>query len=101
MCAPQILFQPIQSRKFLLNRSRSGFAGKTNGELLTLAEANFDVFVTLDKGFAHQQNLKGREIAILLIRAKSARLEDLLPLAPACLDAIAIMKPGEIVYVGA
>jgi hypothetical protein len=31
----------------------AGFAGKTNGELLALAEAGFDVFLTLDKGFAY------------------------------------------------
>jgi len=31
----------------------AGFAGKTNGELLALAEAGFDVFLTLDKGLAY------------------------------------------------
>jgi predicted nuclease of predicted toxin-antitoxin system len=78
----------------------AGFAGKTNGELLALAEPAFDVFITLDKGFAYQQNLVGRRIAILLIRAKSARLADLLPHAQACLEVIATIKPGEIVEVG-
>jgi hypothetical protein len=78
----------------------AGFAGKTNGELLALAEAGFDVFVTLDKGFAYQQNLTGRKIAVLLIRAKSALLADLLPHAQACRDAITTIKPGKIVHVG-
>jgi predicted nuclease of predicted toxin-antitoxin system len=78
----------------------AGFAGKTNGELLALAEASFDVFITLDKGFAYQQSLMGRRIAILLIRAKSNRLVDLLPHAQACRDAIATIKPGEIIQVG-
>ncbi len=78
----------------------AGFAGKTNGELLTLAEASFNVFVTLDKGFAYQQNLTGRKIAILLIRANSARLADLLPLEQACRDAIKTIQPGEIVQIG-
>jgi predicted nuclease of predicted toxin-antitoxin system len=78
----------------------AGFAGKTNGELLALAEAGFDVFVTLDKGFAYQQNLTGRKIPILLIRAKSARLADLLPHAQACREAIATIEPGEIIHVG-
>jgi hypothetical protein len=57
----------------------SGFAGKTNGELLTLAEASFDVFITLDKGFRYRQNLADRRIAVLVIRANSSRLADLLP----------------------
>jgi predicted nuclease of predicted toxin-antitoxin system len=78
----------------------AGFAGKTNGELLGLAETSFDVFITLDKGFAYQQNLMGRQISILLIRAKSTRLADLLPLAEACRDVISRIKPGEIVQVG-
>jgi len=78
----------------------AGFAGKTNGELMELAEAGFDVFITLDKGLAYQHNLAGRKIAILLIRAKSTRLADLLPYAQACRQAIATIKPGEIVHIG-
>ena len=30
----------------------AGFAGKTNGELLLLADNRYEVFVTLDKGFS-------------------------------------------------
>ena len=78
----------------------AGFAGKTNGELLTLAEAGFDVFVTLDKGFRYQQNLADRRIALLVIRAKSRRLVDLLPCAQKCLAAMAAIKSGEVIQVG-
>jgi predicted nuclease of predicted toxin-antitoxin system len=35
-----------------------GLAGKQNGELLTLAEGKFDVFVTIDKNIRYQQNLQ-------------------------------------------
>jgi predicted nuclease of predicted toxin-antitoxin system len=31
----------------------AGFGGKTNGELLTLAESRFDVLVTIDKNIRH------------------------------------------------
>ncbi|MDQ2695700.1 MAG: DUF5615 family PIN-like protein, partial [Pseudomonadota bacterium] len=34
-----------------------GWSGKTNGELLRLAEVEFDVLVTMDRGIEHQQNL--------------------------------------------
>ena len=78
----------------------AGFAGKTNGELLALAERTFDVFVTLDKGIEYQQSLSSRKIAILLIRSKSNRLNDLLPHVQRCHDAIAAIKPGQIVRVG-
>ncbi|MGA7906707.1 MAG: DUF5615 family PIN-like protein [Candidatus Sulfotelmatobacter sp.] len=79
----------------------AGFAGKKNGELLGLAEGKFEVFITLDEGFRYQQNLSGRKIAILLIRAKSNRLADLLPWAEACRKAISTLRPGQIVLVGA
>ena len=82
------------------NCPRGWFRRQGEWRLLALAEASFDVFITLDKGFAYQQNLVGRRIAILLIRAKSTHLADLLPHGQACRDAIATIKPGEIVQIG-
>lgn len=37
-----------------------GWGGKTNGELLRLAESQFDLFVTSDQNIRYQQNLAGR-----------------------------------------
>jgi len=49
----------------------AGWAGKKNGELLSLAEnAGFQVFVSLDQGIEFQQNLTGRNVAVILLRAK-------------------------------
>jgi|SRR5205807_2373176 len=63
----------------------AGLAGLTNGELLTAAEtAKFDVFLTVDRGIEYQQNLTGRNIAIIIFRTKSNRLKDLLPYVPVC-----------------
>src|SRR5437899_4343835 len=63
----------------------AGLAGLTNGELLTAAEtAKFDVFLTVDRGIEYQQNLIGRNIAIIIFRTKSNRLKDLLAHVPAC-----------------
>jgi predicted nuclease of predicted toxin-antitoxin system len=81
-CVPRRFSASLSSDEHqCLTVPEAGFAGKTNGELLALAEASFDVFITLDKGFAYQQNLMGRRIAI---RVKSTRLADLLPQAQAC-----------------
>jgi predicted nuclease of predicted toxin-antitoxin system len=77
----------------------AGFSGKTNGELLRLAEGAFDVFLTLDKGLQYQQNLAGRKIAILFVRAKSSRVADILPHIPACLVALRSIKPGQIIQI--
>ena len=41
----------------VLTVAEAGWAGKKNGELLGLAEKDFEVFVTTDKGIPHQQNI--------------------------------------------
>ena len=44
-----------------------GFAGKKNGELLSLAEkAGFQAFLSLDRGIEYQQNLQSRSLAMCL-----------------------------------
>ena len=79
----------------------AGLAGKKNGELLALAEQKgFDVFLTLDKGIQYQQNLGHRNIAIIIIRATSSRISDVLPHAEACLVQIASIRSGEVALVG-
>lgn len=76
-------------------------AGLKNGELLSAAEeAKFDVFLTADQSIEYQQNLAGRNIAIIILRAKSNRLKDLLPHIPACLAHITSARPGQIVRIG-
>ncbi len=45
----------------------AGWAGKQNGDLLSLAEAVFDVFVTVDTNLRYQQNLTGRKLALVVL----------------------------------
>jgi predicted nuclease of predicted toxin-antitoxin system len=75
----------------------AGLAGKKNGSLLDLAEsAGFEIFVTMDKGLEYEQNLAGRSIAILILRARSNRPADLLPLARELLRTMKLASKGEI-----
>jgi len=79
----------------------AGLAGQKNGILLSLAEdAGFDLFFTMDKGLKYQQNLAGRSIAILIVRARSNRLKDLLPHIEACRSIMSSIQPGEVIRVG-
>jgi len=64
-----------------------GWGGIKNGKLLALAEKHFDIFLTVDKGFAHEQNLKKFLLAVFLLRAPRNSLKRLQPLVPAILDA--------------
>lgn len=78
-----------------------GWAGKKNGELLTLAESGgFGVFLTIDRGIEYQQNLSARGIAIILMRSKSSRLQDLLPHKAEILEALASIRTGQLIQVG-
>jgi predicted nuclease of predicted toxin-antitoxin system len=77
-----------------------GWAGKKNGELLSLAESEFDVLLTLDKSIPYQQHLKSARIAIVIVRAPSNRIQDLLPVIPDCLIALQHVRPGRLVRVG-
>jgi len=74
-----------------------GWAGKKNGLLLTLAETEFDVLITMDQGFEYQQNLMDRRIALLLLVAASNQLEDLAPVVPSDLAALHGIQPGSVV----
>jgi len=75
--------------------------GKKNGELLAIAERQgFEIFLTMDKGLQYEQNLAGRQIAVIILRAKSNRLADLVPLVEACLTQMRSIKPGHVARVG-
>ena len=60
----------------------------------------FDALITMDQNLRFQQNLRGRHIRIVVIRARSNKLTDLSPIAPKVLAALAEMVPGELRMVG-
>jgi predicted nuclease of predicted toxin-antitoxin system len=100
-CAPRAL------KKHLINQGHesrtlqeAGWSGKENGELLSLAEATFDVLVTVDTNLQYQQNLTRRKIAIVVVQSSSNRLEHLRQHFPALVLALEKIRPGEIVQVG-
>jgi hypothetical protein len=76
------------------------WSGITNGRLLSLAQAEFDVFVTVDKNLAFQQHLPKFSIAVILIHCKSNRVQDLLGLLPELLAAIPNAPRGQLTRIG-
>jgi hypothetical protein len=77
-----------------------GWSTIRNGELLALAEKEFDVFVTVDRNLSFQQNIPAFAIAVVVLRARSNRLADLRPLIAALLTAISNAKKGVATFVG-
>ena len=52
----------------VITATYQGWAGKSNGELIGLAEAaGFDVMVTADQNLSYQQNMKGRKLALVVL----------------------------------
>ena len=76
------------------------WSGIKNGKLLALAQASFDVFVTVDRNLAFQQNLPAFTIAVVVLQAKSNRLQDLIPLVPQLFLAIENVKSGAVIRLG-
>jgi predicted nuclease of predicted toxin-antitoxin system len=79
---------------------RRGWAGIKNGELLALAEREFDLFITVDRKIATQQDLTKFKIPVLLIRARTNRLEDIRPLVPELLKTLDRVTSGTLTTVG-
>jgi predicted nuclease of predicted toxin-antitoxin system len=80
--------------------SKSGWAGIKSGKLLALAAVKFDVFLTADRNVEFQQNLSALPLAILIIRAKSNRMEDVRPLIPNLLRELNHLPPRTLRKVG-
>jgi hypothetical protein len=61
-----------------------GWSGLKNGELLRRAAASFDVLLTADQNLEHQQNINRLPIAVIVLVARSNRIEQLRPLLVRC-----------------
>src|SRR5436190_8211513 len=77
-----------------------GWTSIENGELLVLASQAFDVFVTVDRNLAFQQDVAALPIPVVILQARANRLADLKPLVPRLLAAIGSVAPGTVVTVG-
>lgn len=78
-----------------------GWASKENGDLLTLAEGRFDVFLTVDRNLSHQQDVRNFKIAVVVMVAKGNRHSDLQPLISQVLAALSAVVPGQVMRLGA
>lgn len=73
--------------------------GVKDGQLLLLAEVEFDAFITVDRSLPFQQNLRELSLFIVVLHVPSNRLADLRPLASDILDALAMPTKGQYAVV--
>ena len=92
---------PRQLRLLLVGRAITlvdevGWKGIKNGRLLTLAEERgFEILVTADKHLKYQQNLKGRQIAIVVLPYNRRKWMPLL--IPFIIEVLDRIRPGDYV----
>ena len=93
-CVPHIVKKKLPAFN-IRTVQEAGWAGIKNGELLRLVEGAFDVFISSDKNLQYQQNLTGRNLAIIILPSNQVPVvENLLPRLEATL---ANIKSGDFV----
>ena len=78
-----------------------GWSGTLNGELLKRASGTIEAFVTLDRTLEHQHDINALPFGVVILRARSSKMQDLAPLVHGILDALASLQLGQAVQVGA
>ena len=98
-CLPKRLTRELPGHE-ACTVQQMGWSGISNGELLGLIGQRFEAFITVDSNLAFQQNLNALPVAVIVLHAPSNKIEDLRPLLPRLLLALATIKPGELIVIG-
>jgi hypothetical protein len=72
-------FQELDESLVISTVNDENWNGIKNGKLLGLAEANFDVFITIDQSIPYQHTVANFSISLIALRPKSNRYKDILP----------------------
>ena len=73
-----------------------GWADLDDGPLLDAMAERFDVLVTVDKSLPKQQRIDNRPLAVVVLRAKTNRLTDLLPHVSRLKAVLENARPGQV-----
>lgn len=94
-CVPKGLRRSLSGHQ-VRTAPEMGWGDLDNGDLLDAMTSHFDALVTVDKNLPHQQQIRDRPIGVVVLRAKSNRLSDLLPLVPDLLAALSTLQAGAV-----
>lgn len=73
--------------------------GLSNGALLAAAEAGFEILITVDQNIPHQQNVTKSAISVVVLRAPTTNIDDLIPLVPELERALTGLKASQVIIV--
>ena len=98
-CVPKKLSREISAHE-VRTAPQLGWGDLDDGPLLNAMSGGFDAFVTVDKSIRYQQNLGVRSFGVIILRAKTNRISDLLPLVPELCAVLAEIRPGDVREIG-
>ena len=96
---------PKRLKKYLVDHTvktvvEMGWSGIKNGQLLKLAEPRFEVFITVDQNLRYQQNLRGFNLAIMVLIVPDNRIDSFLPLLDALQSALRSPTKATVTLIG-
>jgi hypothetical protein len=97
-CVPRGLRRELSGHE-VRTAPEVGWGDLDNGDLLAAMAGEFDALVTVDKRLPRQHELGERPFGVVVLRARSNRLSDLVPLVPDLLAALGGLRPGTAVEV--
>ena len=95
-CTPHIVKKKLPDYD-ISTVQKMGWSGVKNGELIKLAEANFEILVTCDQNLRYQQNLRDRNLAIIVLPSNSVPVVE--KLLPRLAEALSVVKIGDFVEI--
>jgi hypothetical protein len=94
-CVPRSLRNSLAGHE-VRTAPEMGWGDLDNGALLDAMAGDFDALVTVDKRLPQQQSIKDRPFGVVVLRGRSNRLADLLPLVPGLRAALSTLGPGTV-----
>lgn len=95
-CTPRVVKKCL-SHLAIRTVQEMNWSGVKNGELLKLAEQQFDVFITTDKNLRYQQNLARIQLAVILL--PSNQVPVVIALLPTIEKAVKAIQIGDFVEI--
>jgi hypothetical protein len=76
-----------------------GWGGLANGALMTMAEKEFDVFVTGDRNLSFQPDIRRFDMVIVFLHGVGTQFNDTQPMLPKMLALLPTARRGEVVNI--
>ena len=98
-CVPHVVRTCLTGHE-VVTTAYLGWEELSNGKLLrAAADARFDLLLTIDRNMRYQQHVARLPLALLVLHARSSRIEDIAPLLARAMDTIAAVQPGRVYVV--